>query len=300
MTLDAYEISDYEGTPEQLFLFVMGNIQWGYVNSTSPVLHNTVVYQPMMIELPNIVQSLSENSPTIDIKIDGSAEMVQQFVPYQPIFPIRVRVYRHHIDDADDEFNVELIGEIVSAQFDEEDGSCNLSVRMVASNLDRKVPWPVYQKPCNWALYGPGCRVNKALFKTEATVTDIVENQIVSSAFEAKAIAEGDPKWFRNGYVVRVLTGETRFVIDQEGDVLFLQAPFVGLQENDDVEAFAGCDRLIETCTNKFGNRDRFSGFPWPPEKNPFTDNVYGTGTAAGGGAASGGGAAAPNTGTGG
>ena len=37
-------------------------------------------------------------------------------------------------------------------------------------------------------------------------------------------------------------------------------------------------DLLRTTCKNKFNNLNRWLGFGWVPSKNPFTDNVFGTG----------------------
>lgn len=284
MTVDSHELSDYDGCPERLFLFTMGNLVWSYVNAKKSQTHLSVEYTPLFVEMADISQALSESSPTIDVTLDADAAMVQQFIPYMPVLPIRVRVFRHHVDDADNDYKVEMIGEIVSAQFDEEEGTCNLSCRMVASNLDRKVPWPQYQKPCNYALYGPGCRVPKDDYKTTAVALSILNDRMSAPEFGAKASLEGDPKWYVNGFVTCPANGETRFVIDQEDDVLFLQSPFVFTQNGDTVDAFAGCDRSRQTCTVKFDNLDRMLGFPWPPEKNPFRDNVYGTGAPGGSG----------------
>ncbi len=279
MSIDALEISDDDGTPERLFLFSMENgTNWGYVNSTSNAFYNSIIYTPAVIDMDDISQALSEDSPTMSIRIEADAAVAQQFVPYQPLFPIRVRVYRHHFDDLDNEFKVEMIGEVINASFDEEEGMCVMQCRMVASNLDRRVPWPVYQKPCNYALYGPGCRVNKDLYRTDTNVVGILSNTISSPDFGAAASTHSDPRWFVNGWAEVFATGESRFIIGQTGDTLILQTPFITLEPNGIVRAFAGCDRSRQTCLNKFNNLDRHFGFPWPSQKNPFTDNVYGTG----------------------
>lgn len=282
MTLDAKEISAYAGNPERLFLFSMGSTNWGYTNNTMGATYNSIEYIPLVIEMADITQALAEDSPTVDISLDADAGVLQQYVPYQPIEPMRVRVYRHHPDDLDNEYKTELIGEVVSVQFDEEEGMANMSVRMIASDMDRKVPWPVYQKPCNRATYTAGCDVDPVLFATTTTVSAVVENTIYAAAFAEKADAEGDPRWFIAGTVKNNRNGERRFIIGQEGETLYLQAPFVDLQSGDEVTALAGDDRTKETCKDKFNNLNRWLGFKWVPEKNPFTDNVYGTGAAVG------------------
>lgn len=281
MTFSEYEISPYSGTPERLFLFTAGNVQWAYNNQERDIVRGATTYRPVAIAMDNIVQNLGEGAPTIDITMDSSTPVAQQFIPYQPIFPLQVSVFRRHRDDPDNEYIVEMIGEIASVAFDEEENYATFACRMVSSNFDRTVPWLVYQKPCNYALYSTGCRVNKELYKVEAEVTSIVGSTILSAAF-----ATQPDGWFRTGFVKRNSTGEVRFIINHVGGLLTLQTPFVDLEPEDEVTAYAGCDRSFATCKSKFNNGARFLGHQWMPQKNPFVDNVYGTGTPSGGGGA--------------
>lgn len=292
MSFEAYESSPYDGAPQRLFLFSIGNLQLGYVQGAHPDNYLGVTYDPIpLIEMPDIEQTLSESSPTIDITIATDTPLVAQFIPYQPTAPVRVRVYRRHVTDGDNEVYTELIGEVVSGRLDEDTDTATLSVRMLASAFDRVVPWPAYQKQCNYVTYGPGCQVDPNLFKTETTVVVVEGNRISSADFAAKAGAEEDPEWFSLGFVVRKSDGQRRSVIRQLDDVLVLRSPFVGLRPGDEVEAFAGDNLLKSTCEFKFNNLPRFLGFPWGPQRNPFTDNINGTGSP-------GAGRTAPNTAT--
>lgn len=280
MSIDGMENSEFLGAPERLFLFTAGNVNYGYVENAQEVTYNNIPYSSVaLIDMDDLSQSLSEDSPTIEIRLDSKAPMVAQFIPYQPVSPMRVRVYRHHVDDPDGEYMTELIGEVASAALDEETGDAVLSVRMLASAFDRKVPWPAYQKQCNYVLYGPGCQVDREAYKTETTLTGVSSNRITSPDF-----VKDDPLWFALGYVVRVADGQVRWVIWQEDDVLVLQSPFVGAQGGDEVIAYPGCDLRKSTCEAKFDNLPRHLGFPWGPQKNPFTENIMGTGTPGGGG----------------
>jgi uncharacterized phage protein (TIGR02218 family) len=279
VTVDIIESSAHDGAPQRLFLFSVGNLNYGYVENAREVSYNNIPYSSIaLIDMDDIAQALSEDSPTIEIRIDSKAPLVEQFIPYQPTTPMRVRVYRHHVEDPDDEYITELIGEVASAALDEETGDGVLSVRMLASSFDRKVPWPAYQKQCNYVLYGPGCQVDREAYKTETILTGVSANRITSPDF-----VNTDPLWFALGYVVRVIDGQVRWVIWQDADVLVLQSPFVGAQGGDEVIAYPGCDLRKITCETKYDNLDRHLGFPWGPQKNPFTDNIMGTGTPGGG-----------------
>jgi uncharacterized phage protein (TIGR02218 family) len=284
MTFDAHESSAHDGTPKRLFLFTIGNVTMAYVEGVADTYLGIDYESVALVQMADIEQSLSESSPNIEITIDSATPLVAQFIPYQPTTIVGVRVYRRHFEDGDVETYTELIGEVVSGRIDQETDTAVLTVRMLASAFDRIVPWPAYQKQCNYVPYGPGCQVDPNLFKTETTLVNVTNNRIASPDFAAKAGAEADPEWFTLGYVVRVLDGQKRFVIRQLEDVLVLQSPFVGMQAGDAVEAFAGDNLLKSTCEGKFNNLPRFMGFPWGPSKNPFTDNVLGTGSPAGAG----------------
>ena len=271
MSLNDFEISEYRGTPQRLFLFTMGNKRYSYAQSTQSAFYNGDTYVPMSIDMDNITQALAEDSPTINIKISGNAEVCQQFVAYQPVEPMRFRAYRHHLTDPDNQYVVEFIGDVISSAFDEESGECTLLTRMGASKIDRQIPWPVYQKPCNHAVYTVGCGVNKEAFRTDAEVQTIVGDEITSPDFA------GYPDgWFKGGFAVTP-DNESRFIIYHDGPLIIVQTPFVALQLNDVLAAYAGCDRSREMCKDKFDNYRHWLGFGWVPDKNPFVDTVWGT-----------------------
>ena len=286
MSIDEIENSAHDGAPQRLFLFTMGDTTFTYVNAPRRHQHNSLWYEPLVIRMDDITQALSEDSPTIRVELDSQSELAALFIPYMPSLPVRLRVYRHHVEDPANEYVTEFIGEVASGSIDAEADNCVLSVRMLASNMDRKVPWPVYQKQCNHVLYGPGCRVNRDDYKVETQVIGVLGNVISSPAFAI----EGDPTYFVNGYVVHQATNEMRRVIAQDGPNLTLVTGFRSLRGNDVVTAYAGCDLIKKTCEEKFDNLPRFLGFPNIPNKNPFRDSVFGTGSAAGGGGSNGGG----------
>lgn len=271
MTLDALETSAHEGTPQRLFLFTMGaSTRFGYAQSTQGATYNSDDYLPMTIDMDNIMQALAEDSPTINITLSSNAAVCNEFIAYQPREPMRVRVYRHHLTDPDGQFVVEFIGEVISSALDEKTGETILLTRMVSSKVDRKVPWPVYQKPCNWALYTSGCGVNREDFRTDAVIQSVIGDEITSPAF-----AEHPDGWFTSGYMTTP-DNESRFIIHHEGNLIIVQTPFVRLEVNDVAPTYAGCDRSREMCKDKFDNYRHWLGFGWIPEKNPFTDNAWG------------------------
>lgn len=270
MSVNDFETSDYAGKPRRLFRFSMGTQLWGYCQADVPHVHLTLTYEPEVIDLEEISLSLSEQSPTINVQISSGAEVCQQFIAYQPVKPIFLRTYRYHVED--DEYVTELIGEVVSAAFDESIGMCTLLVRFNTSYMDRTVPWPVFQKQCNRAPYSSSCGVNREDFRTNVNVQAVLGDEMRDPVFAT--LPDG---WFTAGFV-ETADGDTRFIISHVGDTIVLQAPFRSLPNGSPVSVFAGDDLLRTTCKDKFDNYPRWLGFGWVPTTNPFTDNIFGTG----------------------
>lgn len=292
MSLDDVEASSYQSRPRQLFRFVMGSVVWGLVSGESqPFRWNNVDFMPdAVVELGQIDQSLAESTPSVEIPVESTAGVAQQFIAYLPAEPIFLYVYRLNEAAGDGEYGVEFIGEVVTSAFDESTGVCTLTARMVSAAMSRNVPWCVYSTNCQRALYGVGCDVNREDYVTVTNIVGGAGTTAISSADFASAAADHgatDPvattEWFRNGFVRHVESNEVRTVIGHDGTTLYLHTPFSSLKNGDQVRAYAGCDRTRGHCLKKFKNLDKMLAFPWQPLKNPYTQNVYGTGSAGSG-----------------
>jgi len=276
------EASSYNSDPVLLFLFVMNTTRWGYVGQdVETYTYNGTDYMPdPYVSLGPVSQSLAERATDIEIEIGSKSEVARLFVPYMPPEPVFVRVFRHLPDGAPGEYNVEVIAEVVSSQFDETTGVCTLTARQISKDLDRKVPWCVYSTMCNYAVFGAGCQVDREAY---VTVTNIVTgagtDTLGSPDFATAGVGNGAPEeWFRGGSVIHVATREVRFIVahDTNSPNIKLQTPFRDLKNGDEVRAYPGCSRLRTQCGPRYNNLDRMLAFPWHPSKNPYTQSVYG------------------------
>ncbi len=255
--------------PRQLFFFSMDNQSWAYAGGPdTAVLHLGVTYTPEVIALEAYTQSLNEQSPVLKININADADVCSQFVGFMPVKPMYVRGFKY--DEDDDEYRLNLLGEVASNSFDETTGMCALAVNLSSSKTQRNIPWPAYQKPCNRSLYETGCDVNREDYRVPSTLTSVVGTSITAPEFATKP--DG---WFLAGYV-KSASGEARLVVYHEGPLLVLQAPFFKTKPGEDADAYAGCDLRRTTCKDKFNNFHRWMGFAWVPSENPFTSNVFG------------------------
>lgn len=285
MSLDDVESSGYGARPLQLFIFSTRSKSFYMTGgSARPYPWNNQVFQPdAFIELGEVNQSLSESSPTVEIPVESSSAVAQEFIPYLPAEPIQIRVLRLNIVDGAEDYAAEFIGEVVSSAFDETTGACTLIARMVDSSMSRPVPWCVYSSNCSHMLGGVGCGVNLNGYRTEGAMAGGQGTATVSVAeFTTAAADHGvtDPilaeQWFRLGYVRHIASGEVRMVASHVGSDVTLLTPFVFAKNGDMLEGFAGCDHTEGHCGPKFNNLDNMLGFADIPGRNPYAQSVYG------------------------
>jgi uncharacterized phage protein (TIGR02218 family) len=157
------------------------------------------------------------------------------------------------------------IGEIVR-----EDGVFRAELRSAQHALNQP-KGRIYQVLCDAALGDARCGVDidDSAFRASATVTEILDRyRLVVDG--VGAYAEG---WFGLGHVV---WGGGKRVELRDGivshqrlggaDIFGFAAP-VGdwVEVGDAMEAFAGCDRRLASCRDKFENVPNFRGFPHIP-----------------------------------
>lgn len=159
----------------------------------------------------------------------------------------------------------DTIGEIVR-----EDGVFRAELRSGQAALN--VPkGRIYQALCDARLGDNRCRVNldQPAFRAAASVTAIKDRHRLAvdglSGFAPGWFGFGSVRWTggkRLGLTDDVLTHAR---IGAE-DILSFEEP-VGdwLEVGDSLIAYAGCDRRLATCREKFGNVVNFRGFPHIP-----------------------------------
>jgi uncharacterized phage protein (TIGR02218 family) len=277
MTFIAAELSTFNNSPLELFLFQQGTNTWAITNAAKTQTRGSQQYTPDAVTRNESDTNPGETPKLLEVTLPISSPVTRQFVDYLPVSPVSLRVFRRHFTDPDNEYAPVFIGTVSSARF--EGDVCILSCRPVAYGIERKAPWQTYQGPCNWSLYGLGCGLDKEDWKTPGVV-------LATDGFtlSVAAAASKPDDWFRGGFVKRVSTGDVRWITLHEGTTLTLQSRFPNLEPSEAVELFAGCNRTAQICQVKFNNYNRYLGWRFIPQKNPFEDNVFGTGTSGGGG----------------
>ncbi len=269
MSYTAQELSLYAGEPVELFLFrdSIGQAISALTTGEDDLLDGLVLYKPGVVNRTSVRQTTDDPSGGLQIKVPNDSTLAQQFKAYLPSKPINLTIYRYHLTDVALERRVLFIGQVVTVSFDG-DGIATINCEPITKSKGKKVPWQVYKKNCNWALYEHGCGVLRTLF-----ATPVLTYTASGDTVTATVVGTFTDGWFRNGYIERADTGERRFITGHIGTQLRLDYPFFDLPLGTTLIAQAGCDRTEATCKVKFNNLPNFLGFDYIPDENPYDTN---------------------------
>jgi uncharacterized phage protein (TIGR02218 family) len=142
--------------------------------------------------------------------------------------------------------------------------------------MESGLPRLWFNRECQWALYGAGCRLNKEDFAWESQIAVMVRRNrklVITGAPAGKA-----GNHFFGGFMVHNDT-EAKFTClastTSGGDtVVTLGHWSEDLEVGDQVKLYPGCARTVNACTNKFNNAANFGGFSKIPDRNPSINGV--------------------------
>lgn len=270
MTYDARERSLDEGQPIRLYEFQYGLSTWRYCTGDRNTTVNLVLWRslPGGISDEGIRQSGDPASDALIIRAPIDLPVVPLFRGLPPATEVAVIVRDVHYGD--NEARVTWIGSI--AQVNRKEAQAEILCDNLLASFDRAGLALSYERNCPYATYDHNCKVDRNLFRTDATLTGITGTTIESPTFATKPDA-----WFAGGFIEYIdefgLT-ERRFVKAHTGSTLRLLGGTPGLANNQSVSAFAGDDHTAETCATKFDNIDNNGGFHMLPGKSPFDGDL--------------------------
>jgi hypothetical protein len=124
---------------------------------------------------------------------------------------------------------------------------------------------------CNNRLFDGICLLAAADWTTTGAITaldtTVTLPWVEAAEFGAMATTKSDPDWFALGLVT--VGTEVRICTGQDGNRLYLNAPFSSAIVTNLCSAAAGCDKRVSTCNLKFANLAHYLGWPYIPNENP-------------------------------
>lgn len=267
MTFASNETSVHEGSKVFLYHFATenGSHHWRYTTDSRPITIESDVFVPYEIAHSNLRQGTTEESAErLNILVPWDDPVAALHIPYLPPRPVLVTIYAYHRRDGGVEVVQSFTGQITN--FALKGFKVELQCSQIIDAMQQNVPWAVFKEGCIWATYELGCGVSREAFTAEVNGG----LAIVGDTITAAAIGALPALWFRAGVAENPATGESRFIVEHDGDMIRVSAPFVSLAADDTLLLYAGDDFTPETCRVKFNNKINYTGFDHQPNFNVF------------------------------
>ena len=265
MTFEARERSTQDGAPIEIFTFARDEQRWRYTSADRDVTLAPNVFLSRPLRRTEIESTNEKARLGIKISAPRTLEVVDLYRVAPPSQAVTCIVQQYH--EGDGELVTIWTGRVLGVEFAGA-AAAEIALEPIFTSIRRIGLRRLYQRQCPHVLYGAACKVNRATFRVDGTVSTIV-GQVVSVA-----AASGQPAgWFAGGYIEFATADgatERRFVLEHTGVALTLASTAFGLSVGGAVSLFPGCDHSITTCTSKFSNAANYGGFPYFPLKNPF------------------------------
>jgi len=266
MAFNDDEKSAASGQPVELFKFTGTFNTWYLTSSAVDFINTEATWISEFIERKSIAYaSQEEQSVALSITLPFDHPMVTQYAFLESPPRLMCEVQRVHPLNPNDTV-LQWTGEVISWQI--EGRTANLTVPTLFNYVFRN-PCPAvkYQAPCNHVLYDERCGVADTAFRSDQTVLSISGTDIV---LDANPFADGDC----DAGEIFTASGERRMIIGNTGTSFQISSPFSNLSVNDTVTIRQGCNHTFTTCKNKFNNGDNFGGFPFVPNRNPYSSRL--------------------------
>lgn len=270
MTYAQYEQSQQAGQPIELYTFQIGSTFYRYTSAEDQITFQSNLYYPRQISRGGTAQSNEQTKQQMEITLPTSDEVASRFIGIVPGQLMTLSIVRAHRNDPDQEGLVIWDGRITGASYKDSGVRCVLQGLTTEVSLSRPIPRFKYQGMCNHVLGDAMCQVDlaSATHRHTAVVTAVSGAMVTVAGLSAKGSG-----WAVGGYV-EYLANDWRLVLAQTGDVCTLLLPFADNVVGQTVTVVTGCDHSLDTCNTKFANTINYGGFPYVPQRNPFTAGV--------------------------
>lgn len=270
---DTLESSLESSRPIELYTFRVGGEVFRFTSAEDDITIDSDVYIAEAISRTGISQDVENAKRNVIITCPSDNIFAKKFINIIPGSRASATIVRLQRDEvpAFDTLILLFKGQVLDVRYPQDGHAAEIVVQGIDSALGRNLPRFSYMSQCNHVLYGTGCKVDPTLFTVTGNITDETGRKITLTG------ATIQPDGFYTGGYCTPVSGDIDFrvIITHVGDVLTLLLPFASPVLNTEVQAFAGCDHIIEKdCAVKFDNVPEFGGFAFVPNRNIFSDGL--------------------------
>lgn len=273
MTFSAYETSRHDGTPAEHLEIVYGDDPSEVVRLTTAdhdVTVNGEVYKSSYMKRDTVTDdanpydgeqlkvSLQRDNPFADIYLEQDFRTV-----------VTITVYQSHVDDPDAQPVIVWSGRLSGVEWEfplMHLNSERLDLYMNGYALTMR--FQVGQ--CVHTVYHGLCRLNKDDWEVPGLVCSVTDDTLIDIP-DAAFMEDGTayPDGYFTGGIFR-LDGINRYILQHIGSQVWISRPIKALSPLSRVSLYPGCDRLPQTCSDKFQNIPNYLAFDWTPLRSGY------------------------------
>ncbi|AEY69557.1 tail assembly protein [Burkholderia phage vB_BceS_AH2] len=263
MSFLSAETSIFGGRPIELYEFKRGTQIWRFCTARKNTIFNGNVFQPTYIKRDNLRSTSANGRQALNVTVAATNPIPVSYIGGMPAQVTTLTIYRQHVGEP--EVGQVWGGRIVNVEFSGDEAV--LKCEPIGTALRRIGLRASYQVLCRHALFGPHCQALDN--RISGNVAQVIGQNVTVGGFtlppQAKYFAGGT---MRHG-------DDAWLIVEQNGVVLTLSQPPIGLKSGDAISLSAGCDHTAygENGCKKFNNLDNFGGYPFMPKRNPFGNN---------------------------
>lgn len=268
MAFDLNEISTFLGKPVEFYHFQSGGRNFRQNPTKQDRQFQGFTYESHFIERTEVKQERARVTDLeIILKVARDNPVTDEFRLITPARSVYITIYKKHINDPGTEYALSFSGLVRGCVWkgDYAELRCEpISVAVKRAGLRLN-----YQISCNHYVYSNGCRLNSQNFRYDGTVVAI-SGSAVTINFDNPLPAAAD--YFELGFVE--FGNFFYFIVGQVGSTITLFNLPETLNIGDTVACYAGCNRTLDVCWDKFENGLNYGGFPYSPAENIFETGV--------------------------
>ncbi|WP_374439150.1 phage BR0599 family protein [Pseudomonas panipatensis] len=270
MSFDQRESSLAAGQPIRLYDFSRGVLRWAYASCDRNITWSNQEYRSLRggIEDNGIIQSGDPNTDKLILTAAADLEVAQLYREGSPSDEVRLVVRDMHYGDSD--VVISWVGSIKSVDWPALD-RCKISCLSIEASMERPGLVDTYSLTCGAVLGDWRCKVNLELYRINAAAQTMSGTTITNGVF-----ATYPDGWFTGGFVAwPVGSGnfDRRHIVSHQGSALNMLSGTSGIPAGVQLRVYPGCDFLIDTCHNKYGNEPNFRGENKLQGESPFDGN---------------------------
>jgi len=249
----------------ELYTFKYNEELYQYHSGKGPVLLvvGEGTFSPQPIGRKEFSRTFTDDDNTITLPADLDPAPAYRYLNPTTLVEVEVKSYP--------DLRILFTGVVAACKFKAETITAEFKVQGKYTLNDGIIPIRTFGTSCSWALFGTNCGVDKSLFGNTMPST---QPQVSPDGYSMvdTSFATFPDGYFAGGYLETNPAVQYQYILSHTGNTIHFLVPFNLAHIGNTISVFAGCDKTAATCTERFDNFSRFSGFPYIPEKNPVTE----------------------------